>query len=297
LGYDVFETPREVLGAIKAAGYDGVDLPGVPGRLDPATMRPLLDDLGLEVPEIAGAWAFHHAGEDRNLASPEPEVRRRGVEYAKKCVDLAAEFGAPFFNVCGSQFPIPQLPFPDEPIPALRQNFIEGVAAIAEYAASRGITILLEPLNRYECCSGVLTTIDDALWVIGELHLDNVGIQPDVYHMNVAEVSIADAVRAGGKHIKLMHANETTRYRLGMGHSDYPALYATLTEIGFDGFMSVYSPLVSQALSALKTGDHGVPRTPDASALGARQKIQEVMGAELEFLKTSASKSKETSRQ
>ena len=68
IGYDVFDNPREVLTAIKTAGYDGVDLGGNLQRLDPKVIRPIAESLDLDLPEVLGAWAFFHGGEDRDLA-------------------------------------------------------------------------------------------------------------------------------------------------------------------------------------------------------------------------------------
>ena len=50
MGYDVSEDPEEILGAIKAAGYDGANLPVVVKRIDPKAMHRLTDSRGLEMP-------------------------------------------------------------------------------------------------------------------------------------------------------------------------------------------------------------------------------------------------------
>ena len=53
MGYDVLDEPDLVLGAIKAAGYDGADLPGYSERVDAKSLKRKVDELGLEVP---GYW-------------------------------------------------------------------------------------------------------------------------------------------------------------------------------------------------------------------------------------------------
>ena len=45
----------------------------------------------------------------------------------------------------------------------------------------------------------------DIVNLINSLDFPNVGIQPDIYHMNIAEVSIPDALHTAGNRIKLMH--------------------------------------------------------------------------------------------
>ena len=270
LGYDVLETPKAVLEAIKAAGYDAVDIPGDPHKIDVKALRQLIDSIGLEVAEVQGAWSFHHAGESRDLASEDEKSRQRGIDYGKKCVDLAADLGGQFVEICSAQTPVPQIPFPKLPLHTLRSNFLASAREISEYAGDHNITILFEPLNRYEAYPGVLTSVYDAINLIDELGLPNLGIQPDIYHMNVAEASIPDALRAAGNRIKLMHMRETNDYFMGEGHADYHAIIKVLKEIGFDGHVSIYMPLVPRELSYRAGGDEALLR-PDLHAVLERQ--------------------------
>ena len=274
LGYDICETPDIVLEAISAAGYDAVDIPGDPQRINAQAFRSLLDSSGLEVAEVQGAWAFHHAGEDRDLASEDEAIRRKGIEYGKKCVDLAVDLGATYFQICSSQTPVPQIPFPKLPLHILRTNFLASSREICEYAADRSIIVLFEPLNRYEAYPGVLTSVYDAINLIDDLGLPNLGIQPDIYHMNIAEASITDALRAAGDRIKVMHMNETNHYFMGEGHADYRAIIKVLKDIDFDGPLSIYMPLIPRELSYREVADETVSR-PD---------LQRILEKQLHFL-------------
>ena len=249
LGYDFLETPEVVLEAIKAAGYDAVDLPGDPQSINIKTMRKLVDSAGLEISEIQAAWAFHHAGESRDLAAEDEESRRRGIDYGKKCVDLAADLGGKYVEVCPTQNPIPEIPYTKLPLHTLRNNFLASAREIAKYALERKINILFEPLNRYEAYPGVLNTVYDAINLIDDLGLPNLGIQPDVYHMNIAEASIVNALRAAGHRIQVMHMRETNDYFMGEGHADYQEIMGILKEIHFDGYISIYMPLIPPELS------------------------------------------------
>ncbi len=249
LGYDALETPQMVLEAIRAAGYDGVDLPGDPQRIDVAALRKLIESSGLEVNEVQAAWAFHHAGEDRDLAAGDAGGRRRGIDYGKRCVDLAADLGGRYVEICAPQTPVPQIPYPKLPLHVLRRNFLASAREITEYAAERGIDIVFEPLNRYESYPGILTTVYDAINLINDLALPNLGVQPDIYHMNVAEASMTDALRAAGPHIRVMHMRETNDYFLGEGHADYHAIMKILKELDFQGYLSIYMPLIPPELS------------------------------------------------
>jgi len=61
VGYDVLEMPDEVLGAANEAGYDGVDLPGDPTRMDGRQWRERVAQYGLEVPELSAVQAAREA--------------------------------------------------------------------------------------------------------------------------------------------------------------------------------------------------------------------------------------------
>jgi sugar phosphate isomerase/epimerase len=285
-GYNVLEDPQEILTAIKTAGYDGADLPGDPKRMDAQAMRQIVDSLGLEVPELLGAWAYFHAGENRDLAGSDEEARRTGIEYSKRTIDLAVALGAQFFQICAAQPPVYQFPFPELPIKTLRQNFLNATREICEYATERDITILFEPLNPYEAYPGVLTSVYDAIRVIDDLGFDNLGVQPDIYHMNISEASIPETLRAAGKRIKIVHMNETNHYRLGAGHADYKAIIRTLKEIEFDGYISFYMPLNSQEVAQMSAAGYG---RSSAAGMGqttvTRPDLRTVLEEQLQFLK------------
>ena len=64
--------------------------------------------------------------------------------------------------------------------------------------------------------------------------------------MNISEASVTEALHAAGHRIGVVHMNETNHYRLGTGHADYSAIIRALKDIGFDGYVTVYAPAVSQ---------------------------------------------------
>src|SRR5689334_11356507 len=69
-------------------GFDVVEVPVDGEGLDAAALRAELDATGLE----AHLLAF--GTQDRDVSSDDAEVRRRGVEHLKRCVELAAGAGA-----------------------------------------------------------------------------------------------------------------------------------------------------------------------------------------------------------
>ncbi len=285
-GYNVLEMPDIVLQAANDAGYDGVDLPADPTKMDGRQWRERAEKYGLEVPELLGAWGFYHAGEERNLASPDNDKRQHAVNYAKSAVDLASEVGARFIELCASQPAIPELPFPRQSIKTLRQCFRESIKEICEHAAQRDVTIVLEPLNCYEGIPGVLTTVYEAINYVDELGLENLGIQPDVYHMNIEEGSVSDAIRAAGNRIKHFHMNETNHCGFGMGHADFKEIFRILKGIGYQGYLATYMPRMTQEVADSAPGEmyHGGQRSHEVDE-SARPDLVSILKRTLSFLK------------
>ena len=287
VGHNVLETPEEVFQAVKEIGYDGIDLPGDPKRMDGAEWRKRAKDFGLEVPEILAAWGYYHAGEERLLASPDPAKRRLAVQYAQDTVDLAADIGARFIEICAAQPAIPQLPFPEDSISELRKYFKDSICEICEHAAQRGITILLEPLNCYEGLPGVLTTVIEAVNYIDELQIPNLGVQPDNFHMNIGEASILQAIQTAGRHIKHYHFNESNHMAHGTGHADFREIVRILKQIGYDGYICFYMPQTSQRIlqSTPGIGTYGDSATKAAGGGDDQKSLQEYLSQPLHLLR------------
>ena len=144
-GDNVFEKPEEVLQAVQTAGYDGVDLGAAKAeyRQQLRDIVSRVHSLGLEVHAFLGAWGGWHAGEERDLASDQENVRQYAVGYGRECVDVAAEIGAPVFEICAAPgtctYPVSKVP-----IAVLEDRFSESVRELCGYAADKGITVMIE---------------------------------------------------------------------------------------------------------------------------------------------------------
>ena len=127
----------------------------------------------------------------------------------------------------------------------------------------------------------MLTTLYQAVNYIDELGMDNLGVQPDVYHMNVEEGSIPDALRHAGSRIKHFHLNETNHCQHGTGHADYQEIFRILKGIGYGGYLSTYMPKTTQAILQRASGTPGVFTGGGA----ARPDLVEVLKGLLGFLR------------
>ena len=268
-GCSVWEHPHEVLETIAEAGYDGVDMDAEPDRIDRKRfheVRDLAFSLGLKVPALLGAWAPWHCGEQRDLCSTDEAVRMRGVGYAKRSVDLAAEFeDPPLFELCAC--PIEnEYPLSSTPIETLHTQFIRSAREVAEYAAPKNVNITIEPVNKFEAHPGYLNSIPEAQRVIDEVGMDNLGVQADFYHMNMADGPIIETLQSVGSRLMHIHLAESNRAILGTGHLDFVGIAKNLQEMNFTGYLSMdsvpakpdWKTVVQQAISYMKEAERQV---------------------------------------
>ena len=102
---------------------------------------------------------------------------------------------------------------------------VEAVRMYAEYALPHNVSLVVEPINRYE--TNFLNTIDEAIQFIGEVNMENVGVLPDTFHMNIEEVALAESLRSAGELVLHVQFTDSNRRAAGQGHIDFHELAAT----------------------------------------------------------------------
>jgi D-psicose/D-tagatose/L-ribulose 3-epimerase len=102
-----------------------------------------------------------------------------------------------------------------------------------------GVTIAIEPLNRFE--TYFLNTAADSVRLCDEINHPHVGILFDTFHANIEEKDIGQAYRTVGRHLKHVHTCENDRGTPGSGHVEWPAVFAALRDIQYDGWLTIES--------------------------------------------------------
>lgn len=211
-------------------GYDGVELALLDaGQVDLPEMQRLLRDHGLTVPVVSTGQVF--AGAGLYLTHPDPAIRSRCVETFKGLCAVASELGA-MVNVGRARGFIPT----DEPREVAEARFQEGMREIADYAAGLGVTLILEPVNRYEI--NFVNSVAEGAAAIRRLERPNVRLMPDVFHMNIEDASIEGSFRELRDLVAYVHFADSNRWAPGQGHLDFASIVATLREIGYDGWVT-----------------------------------------------------------
>ena len=229
-------------------GFDAIEVFAPDGEaIRCGDLRRLLDDhaLKLAAAGTGAGWVKHRL----TLTSPEPSVRRRARDFIRSVIDAAGEFGAP--AIIGSM----QGRWGDSVTrDAALGDLEDALNHLEDAAAAHGVPLLYEPLNRYE--TNLLTTVAQAAGFVRALQLSNTKVLADLFHMNIEERDVAEAIRAEGKFIGHVHFADSNRWPAGGGHTDFTPVVAALKEVGYQGYVSAEAlPLPNPEEAARQTID------------------------------------------
>jgi D-psicose/D-tagatose/L-ribulose 3-epimerase len=178
-------------------------------------------------------------GAERDVSHEDPAMRRRGVNYLHRCIDLAAAVGSP--HVAGPMYSATGKARLLSPKQRAQQWgwAVEGLTEVADYAAGHSVRLAIEPLNRFE--TDFINTVEQGLELCGRIGKPNVGLLLDTFHMNIEERSLADAILRAGDRVFHVHACENDRGTPGSGHVDWVSVLAALAEIDYPGQIVIES--------------------------------------------------------
>jgi len=227
----------ELAPRIRDWGFDVVELPVEnPGDWDPVRAAKLLGDLGLSA---AVALVM---GDGRELVAADAATVASTRDYLRHVVDVAATVGAP--AIAGPAYASVGRTW--RMTPAERADryaeLREGLSPVVEHARAAGVTVAVEPLNRYE--TSLINTVDQALEAIDGLPADGIGLALDVYHMNIEEQSVTGAIARAAGRIAHVQVCANDRGAPGADHLDWPAIVGALDAAGYTG------PLVIESFTA-----------------------------------------------
>jgi len=223
-----------IISKAKELGFEVLDLAiAYPERFPLNAVKEELKKVGIEV---VTTTTLEQKG---NIISPDPDVRKVGVELLKKLIDINNDLGSKIFggvNYAAWGY-ITKRPRTEKEwewsVTAMRE--------VAEYAKKTGeVDICVESVNRFE--SHFLNIAEDAVRYCKDVGTGNVKVHLDTFHMNIEETNFAEAVKTCGKeYLGYVHTCENNRGIPGTGHVPWKEFFLALKEIGF------YGPLVIES--------------------------------------------------
>jgi D-psicose/D-tagatose/L-ribulose 3-epimerase len=219
------------------AGFDMIELPfETVNAFDYGEAAVIIRDHGLGVSTAAAM------GPDRDLIHEDRQIRENGVAYIHHCIEAAQILGAS--NLIGPIYSAVGRTWSATPEERARDVdlLVSQLSRLAAYATDHGVTLCLEPLNRFE--TSFLNTAAQTIEVIDRVGHPGCQLMLDTFHMNIEEASLGEAIRAGGPRLRHVHACENDRGAPGAGHVPWGDVATALKDIGYDG------PVVIESFTA-----------------------------------------------
>lgn len=211
-------------------GFDGLELSvRDPCDLDENHLARLMQHNGLDLVVVATGQAYLDDG--LSLADTDAETSTAAIKRVKAHIDLASRFQA--------QVLIGGIRGRLSPDPARRRSeyrmAADAVRECARYAAPKGVTLSVEPINRYE--TNFINTIEEALHWISDIDDSGIMVMADTFHMNIEEASFEDALRQAGERLSHVHLVDSNRRAPGSGHIDFRSVLQTLQDLDYKGYL------------------------------------------------------------
>ena len=165
------------------------------------------------------------------LTSADESIRAQAAAFIRDLIDIGAEHGAP--AIIGSMQGRHNEQVDEQ---TALEYLCDGLVDLGQHAANRGVPLIYEPLNRYE--TNLINTLDEGVALLQGLDTSNVKLLADLFHMNIEETDIAEAIRAAAGYVGHVHLADSNRRPAGCGHTDFPPIIAALRDIEYAGHLS-----------------------------------------------------------
>ncbi|MHA3979170.1 hydroxypyruvate isomerase family protein [Halovulum sp. GXIMD14794] len=217
-------TDRPLPGAIraaKAAGFDAVECHW-PYEVPVEDVRDALDETGLKMLGLNTVRGNTAKGENGLSALPGREADARAA--IDQAIAYAVAIGTANIHVMAG------FATGDD----AHRTFCANLAYACDKAAPHGITILIEPLNRYDAPGYFLTTTEQAREIIAEVDAPNLKLMFDCYHVQLMEGDLTHRLTALQPVIgHIQFASVPNRAAPDHGEVNYPHIFETIRDMGW----------------------------------------------------------------
>lgn len=211
----------DAIRAARAAGFDAVECHW-PYDTPATEVAAALEQTGLPMLGLNTRRGEVAAGENGLSALPGREAEARAA--IDEAVDYARAVGARNIHVMAG--------FASGD--AAHRCFVDNLGYACTQAARHGLTILIEPLNRYDAPGYFLTTTGQAAAIIAQVGAENLRLMFDCYHVQVME---GDLTRRLGALLPLIghiqFASVPDRGPPDRGEVDYGHIFRVIAGLGY----------------------------------------------------------------
>jgi sugar phosphate isomerase/epimerase len=225
----------------RESGYTGLEiahftLAESPGEIPPARREELKRMMAGEGLEFVGLHWLMVAPKGLHVTTPDDSLRTRSWDHIRGLIDLCGDLqSTPGLMVFGS--PFQRNAVDGQTVEDATQRFAEGFAAVADQAAARQVTLLVEALPKAQ--SNIVNTVEAAVAIVEQVNHAAVRTMFDTH--NAADETEPHAVILERylPYIRHVHVNEMDGRYCGTGDYQFGPVLEVLKRNGFGGWVSL----------------------------------------------------------
>lgn len=211
-------------------GYDSVEIHVAnPDELPIIDLKNILEEKEIKVSALGTGRAYVNDG--LSLIDDNINIRNQAIDRMIKFIDCAKSLQSKVIVGCirGN--------IPDKDKYHIYESRLgKSMQLIDAHAYNTGVTVVIEPINRYE--NNYLCNIYEISDFIKKYDLSNTKILIDTFHMNIEETDIIKSIEDNINNIAYVHLADSNRWYPGRGHLDFAGVIKTLKEKGYNGDLS-----------------------------------------------------------
>jgi sugar phosphate isomerase/epimerase len=212
-------------------GFDAVEISlSSAGEIEPKILAATLSDFGLSVSAIATGRMCLEEG--LCLSNPSTVVLSQVKERLFLLIELAASLKAAVIiggvrgRLTGSATEQKEQ----------RLKALSILVECANLASNYGVTMLIEPINRYE--TNFVNSVQDALALMEDINSPSVKLLVDTFHMNIEESDMFASILRAGPRLGYVHIADNNRLAPGQGSINFARLFRIIRSMGYSGYLS-----------------------------------------------------------
>jgi sugar phosphate isomerase/epimerase len=183
----------------------------------------------IEIPVLCTGEVYGQGG--LSFMDPDQSIRTEAILRMKKIIDFASLFGAQVnIGRLRGQF---TMEIPKETSQAWMYAAFEEVT---DYAAQRGVTIILEPVP-YIFCNNINST-QDGIAVVRRMGRENFRLMADIFSMNLEDISMERSFNDAKPYLTHIHVCDSNRLAPGRGNLDFGKILNMLKASCYSGYIS-----------------------------------------------------------
>lgn len=215
---------------LSALGYDGVELMTLnPKELDWEEVKSLLEKYHLKAALVCTGEIFGQL--KLSYTDPDAEIRKEAIRRTKEIIDFA--------GFLGSDINIGRIRGQYNKVLSRKETWDLAVAAFKEisiYAQEKKVRIALETVTIMQ--TNFINTLEEGLQMVKDVDEENFRLMIDIFHLNLEEKDIYDAIRAYKDYNIHVHLADNNRRYPGHCGLDFEKIIRTFRECGYDGTYS-----------------------------------------------------------